>query len=106
VVLYGLLMTGIGTVVVAYLSDVLPARDLSSAFGAITLSLGVAQLVAPPLGGWLADLTGSFGTPFLVAAIAGGIAAVVAALLPGRQARAAHAAAREAAAAGAAGQRG
>lgn len=87
VLLFGLLMTGIGTVIVAYLSDALPARDLSSAFGAITLSLGVAQLVAPPVGGWLADATGSFRVPFVVAATACLLAACLAALLPGRRLR-------------------
>jgi MFS family permease len=85
---YGLLMTGVGAVVVAYLSDQLAPRDMVAAFGAITLSLGVAQLVAPPIGGWLADATGSFRLTFLLAGGAGAVAGVFAACLPGRMARA------------------
>jgi MFS family permease len=82
VIAYGLLMTGIGAVVVAYLSDRLAPRDMAAAFGAITLSLGVAQLVAPPIGGWLADATGSFRLTFLVAGGAGAVAGLFAGLLP------------------------
>jgi MFS family permease len=84
VIAYGLLMTGIGAVIVAYLSDLLEPRDMAAAFGAITLSLGVAQLVAPPVGGWLADATGSFRLTFVLAGVAGAVAGVIAVLLPGR----------------------
>ena len=88
VIAYGLLMTGIGAVVVAYLSDLLEPRDMAAAFGAITLSLGVAQLVAPPVGGWLVDATGSFRLTFVVAAGTGAAAGVLAGFLPARSRRA------------------
>lgn len=82
VIAYGLLMTGIGTIVVAYLSDQLEPRDMAAAFGSITLSIGLAQLVAPPLGGWAADATGSFRLTFLLATATGGLAALLAVCLP------------------------
>jgi MFS family permease len=89
VIAYGLLMTGIGAVIVAYLSDLLEPRDMAAAFGAITLSLGVAQLVAPPIGGWIVDATGSFRLTFVLAGVAGVAAGILAAFLPTRRARAA-----------------
>ncbi|WP_433496641.1 MFS transporter [Sphaerimonospora sp. CA-214678] len=80
---YGLVMMGIGTVVVAYLGDVLGPRDLGAAFGVATMSLGLAQLAAPPLGGWLADRTGSFDIVFHVACGTGILAGVAVCFLPG-----------------------
>jgi MFS family permease len=82
---YGLLMTGVGTVLVAYVSDVVPARFVPSAFGTITLSLGTSQLLAPPIGGWLADLTGSFDATYLLAAATGVAGGLIAFTLPKRR---------------------
>lgn len=82
VVVYGLLMTGFGTVVVAYLSDQLEPPDMAAAFGSITLAISLAQLVTPPLGGWAADVTGSFQVTFLLAAATAGLAALLAVCLP------------------------
>lgn len=83
---YGLLMTAVGTVLVAYLSDVLDPRWMGTAFGSATVSLGLAQLLAPPVGGWLADVTGSFAVVFHLACGAGVLAGLVAAFLPGTSA--------------------
>lgn len=80
---YGLLMTAIGTVLVAYVSDRLGPREISAAFGTTTLSLGLAQFLAPPLGGRLADETGSFDLTFYLAGGTAVLAGVVAAFLPG-----------------------
>ena len=80
--LYGLLMTGVGSVLFAYISDCVPQAFVAAAFGTITLSLGLSQLVAPPLGGWLADRTGGFAVSYLVAAVAGVLAGVLALRLP------------------------
>jgi MFS family permease len=79
---YGLLMTGVGGVLFAYISDVVPQAFVATAFGAITLSLGTSQLLAPPFGGWLADRTGGFAASYAAAAVAGVVAGVLALRLP------------------------
>ena len=82
VVLFGLVMTGIGSVLAAYLSDELPAAEVTTVLGAATLALGAAQFVAPPLGGWLADASGSFTASYLVAGLASVLGGVLAWTLP------------------------
>ena len=74
---FGLTMSGLAAVIAAHLSDTLSPREFAGAFGRCTLAFGVAQVFGPPLGGWLAETTGSFVTPFLVAA---GVAVTGAAL--------------------------
>lgn len=73
---FGLAFAGIPATTAAYLRDHLSARELGSAFGVITLSFGVGQLLAPQLGGYLGETLGSFTTVFLVAAAVSGIGAV------------------------------
>jgi predicted MFS family arabinose efflux permease len=75
--LFGAMMSGLPAVIAAHLSDVLTPREFAGAFGRCTLAFGVAQLCGPPLGGVLAESTGSFLVPFLLAA---GVAAAGAAL--------------------------
>jgi MFS family permease len=76
-------------VLAAHLADWLDPRRFAAAFGAVTLVFGLAQLVGPQLGGWIADRTGSFSTAFLVAAAAALGAAFASATLPRRGAAAA-----------------
>lgn len=83
---FGLALSGAPAVLAAHLADSLDPRRFAAAFGAVTLVFGVAQLVGPQLGGWIADRTGSFSTAFLVAAGAALAAAVASATLPGRAA--------------------
>lgn len=80
--LYGLLMTGVGSVLFAYISDSVPQSFVAAAFGTITISLGLSQLVAPPFGGWLADRTGGFSASYLVAAVVGVVGGLLALRLP------------------------
>jgi MFS family permease len=65
---FGLTMSGLPAVIAAHLSDVLTPREFAGAFGRCTLAFGVAQLCGPPLGGLLAESTGSFAVPFVLAA--------------------------------------
>ncbi len=65
---FGLTMSGLAAVIAAHLSDTLTPREFAGAFGRCTLAFGVAQVFGPPLGGWLAETTGSFVVPFLLAA--------------------------------------
>ena len=80
--LYGLLMTGVGSVLFAYISDTVPQSFVAAAFGSITISLGISQLVSPPFGGWLADRTGGFAASYLVATVAGVAGGLLALRLP------------------------
>ena len=87
-VVFGLALSGAPAVLAAHLADFLDPRRFAAAFGAVTLVFGLAQLVGPQLGGWIADRTGSFSTAFLVAAGAALGAALDAATLPRRDAAA------------------
>lgn len=95
-VLFGLAMSGAPAVLAAHLADTLDPRRFAAAFGAVTLVFGLAQLVGPQLGGWIADRTGSFTPAFLVAAGAALGAAVASATLPRRGATPAQPSGREA----------
>jgi MFS family permease len=86
--LFGLALSGAPAVLAAHLADFLDPRRFAAAFGAVTLVFGLAQLVGPQLGGWIAERTGSFSTAFLVAAGAALGAALAAATLPRRRAAA------------------
>ena len=66
--LFGLMMSGLPAVIAAHLSDFLTPREFAGAFGRCTLAFGLAQLCGPPLGGFLAEATGGFLVPFLLAA--------------------------------------
>src|SRR3954453_5513136 len=90
-IVFGLAMSGAPAVLAAHLADSLDPRRFAAAFGAVTLVFGLAQLVGPQLGGWIADGTGSFTTAFLVAAAAALVAAVASATLPRRGAAPARA---------------
>jgi MFS family permease len=50
---YGVLMTGTGSVLVAYISDTVDMHHVPATFGTVTMSLGISQLIAPPIGGLL-----------------------------------------------------
>jgi hypothetical protein len=65
------------SVVAAHVRDHTTEGSFSPAFGAITLFCGIAQLVGPEVGGFLAEHTGSFRWAFLVSAV-GGVAGVAA----------------------------
>jgi MFS family permease len=83
-VVFGLAMSGAPAVLAAHLADSLDPRRFAAAFGAVTLVFGLAQLVGPQLGGWIAERTGSFTPAFLVAAAAAFGATCASATLPRR----------------------
>jgi MFS family permease len=83
-IVFGLALSAAPAVLAAHLADSLDPRRFAAAFGAVTLVFGLAQLVGPQLGGWIADRTGSFATAFLVAAGAALGAAIAASTLPRR----------------------
>ncbi|WP_298514959.1 YbfB/YjiJ family MFS transporter [uncultured Nocardioides sp.] len=80
--LFGLMMSGIGTVLSAYISDESAPSEVPVVFGFTTLSLAVALLLAPPAAGWLADSTGSFRLSYLLGAVAAAVGGLLAWTLP------------------------
>lgn len=80
--LYGLLFTGVSAVVIAYLASSLGPAQASRAFGVITLAVGFGQLAGAPLGGFLADHSGTFTLTFVAAAVAAVTGCGAALLLP------------------------
>ena len=68
-VAFGLAFAGVPAATAAYLRDHLSAREFGSAFGIITLSFGVGQLLGPQIGGLLGDTFGSFSVVFYLAAL-------------------------------------
>ncbi|MET7399430.1 MFS transporter [Dactylosporangium sp. NPDC005572] len=65
--MYGLLMGGVPAIITAALADQLAPADLARGYAAISLAVGLGQLLSPPIGGWLADRTGAFTVSFLLA---------------------------------------
>lgn len=80
--LFGIMMSGLGAVVAAYVRDHTTEASFAPAFGAVTVFFGVAQLVGPELGGFLAEHTGSFRSAFIVSAVGGFAGAAASARLP------------------------
>lgn len=79
---FGTMMSGLGSIHAAYVHDHTTERSFAPAFGAITLFFGAAQLAGPALGGFLAERTGTFTWAFVVAALAGLSGVAAAAALP------------------------
>ncbi|RPJ71849.1 MAG: MFS transporter, partial [Desulfobacteraceae bacterium] len=66
-ILFGLTAWSIPTIMAAAAGDFVGPRLAPAGLGFITLFFGIGQAVAPAAGGYLADLSGSFTLPFLVA---------------------------------------
>ncbi len=81
-VLFGLAFTGVPTALAAHISDHVDQRAFGAAFGLITLSFGAGQILAPQLGGWLGDITGSFTLVFVVSAVAAVVGMISATRVP------------------------
>jgi sugar phosphate permease len=66
-VLFGLTAWSIPTIMAAAAGDFVGPRLAPAGLGFITLFFGIGQAIGPALGGYLADTSGSFTVPFLVA---------------------------------------
>lgn len=82
-ILAGLLINGVGAVVGAYLGDHLTTTDVTSAMGILTLAMAIVQIIAPPIGGFIVDATGSFTATFVLAAALAVVAVLAGTRLPG-----------------------
>ncbi|MGD8800654.1 MAG: MFS transporter [Desulfobacterales bacterium] len=72
-ILFGLTAWSIPTIMAAAAGDLVGPRLAPAGLGFITLFFGIGQALGPALGGYLADVSGSFTLPFL---IAGGISLI------------------------------
>jgi sugar phosphate permease len=72
-VVFGLTAWSIPTIMAATAGDFVGPKLAPAGLGFITLFFGIGQALGPALGGYLADVTGSFTVPFLVA---GGISLI------------------------------
>jgi MFS family permease len=70
VVLFGLAFSGVPTTIAAYLGDHTEEGEFSAAFGVATLAFGIAQMLAPQVGGIVGDATGGFTAVFVASAVA------------------------------------
>ncbi|MDH4147491.1 MAG: MFS transporter, partial [Acidimicrobiia bacterium] len=75
---FGLCVSGTPTAIGAVVADHLSGRSFGAAFGTLTLTFSTAQVLGPYFAGKMADLTGDFTVPFLVASAVGVAGAVCA----------------------------
>jgi MFS family permease len=68
-VLFGLTAWSIPTIMAATAGDFVGPRLAPAGLGFITLFFGIGQALGPALGGYLADASGSFTLPFVVAGL-------------------------------------
>lgn len=64
----GLLFASMPSVLTAYVVNNTGTDDYGPAFAAVTFSFGIAQMISPQLGGFIADAAGSFTPVFLLSA--------------------------------------
>ncbi|MBW1962922.1 MAG: MFS transporter [Deltaproteobacteria bacterium] len=81
-VMFGLTAWSIPTIMAAATGDFVGPRLAPAGLGFITLFFGIGQAIGPAVGGYLADLSRSFTTPFLVAAAISLIGMVFSIFLP------------------------
>jgi sugar phosphate permease len=68
-VIFGFTAWSIPTIMAAAAGDYVGSKLAPAGLGFITLFFGIGQALGPALGGYLADVTGSFLIPFLLASV-------------------------------------
>lgn len=81
VVLFGLAFSGVPTTIAAYLGDHTEPGEFPAAFGVATLAFGIAQMLAPQIGGIVGDATGGFTAVFIASAVVAGLGGLAASRL-------------------------
>ena len=79
----GLLFAAMPTILTLYVVNNTTTDDYGPSFAAVTLAFGVTQMIAPQLGGYMADATGSFTWVFLLSAALAVVGLGAALRLPG-----------------------
>ena len=67
----GLLFSAIPSLMTVYVVQNTTQEDYGPSFAAATLAFGIAQVISPPVGGFIADVSGSFLLVFLLSAFMG-----------------------------------
>lgn len=80
----GFLFSALPSLITLYVVENTTADDYGASFAAATLVFGVAQMVSPPIGGWIADAAGSFTLVFLLSAVTSVIGLIATLRLPRR----------------------
>jgi predicted MFS family arabinose efflux permease len=78
----GLLFSGLPSLITLYVVENTLVQDYGPSFAAATLAFGLAQTISPPIGGLLADLTGSFLVVFVLSGLVGFIGLLTSLQLP------------------------
>jgi len=78
----GLLFSALPTLMTIYVVQNTTAEDYGPSFAAATLAFGIAQTIAPPIGGFIADLSGSFTLAFLLSSVMGVVGLMASLRLP------------------------
>jgi len=78
----GFLFGGIPSLMTLYVVENTRAEDFGPSFSAATLAFGVAQTISPPIGGFIADVSGSFALVFLLASVMGIVGLIAALQMP------------------------
>ncbi|MED5346837.1 MAG: MFS transporter, partial [Pseudomonadota bacterium] len=81
-VILGLLFSGLPILITLYVVENTTSADYGPSFAAATLAFGIAQTVAPPIGGVIADQSGTFLFVFLLSAATSLVGLVAALRLP------------------------
>jgi sugar phosphate permease len=82
--IFGLTAFAIPVIVYAAVSDAVGGQLATAGFGFVTLFFGIGQAVAPFIGGWINDTTGTFTAAFVLCAVVAIIGAFCSCLLKGR----------------------
>ena len=80
----GFLFSALPSLITLYVVENTTAGDYGASFAAATLVFGVAQMISPPIGGWIADAAGSFTLVFLLSAVTSVIGLLATLRLPKR----------------------
>lgn len=81
----GFLFSALPTLMTLYVVENSTAADYGPGFAAATLTFGIAQTISPPVGGFIADLSGSFTLVFLLSSAMGVVGLVASMQLPGQE---------------------
>ncbi len=83
-IVLGLLFAGIPGLITLYVVENTTIDDYGPSFAAATLAFGVAQMLAPQVGGLIADVSGSFTMVFVLSSVFALTGTVAALRLPRR----------------------
>ncbi|KZS15182.1 Monocarboxylate transporter [Daphnia magna] len=83
--LFGLSIAANYSLVSAILVELISLERFVNAYGLLLLFQGVANLIGPPLAGWISDLTGSYDLSFYIAGIFIILSGAILVLLPAFQ---------------------